>query len=429
MLSVGIDSRHDACQSHDVNLDFTNQCEFLMPINNWVPTEEAARRLGVKRETIYAYVSRGRLTSRSAADGRRSEILLTDLRRMEAAQRRRRGPASEMRTELSEFVNGSIRYRGWALADLVASRTFESVAHLLWSGAFDDKGIDGWRPIGELQTLGVALSKHLPPRTLPLERIQIIVPATAAIDGFRHELTPDVVRVTGRSLISTMVAALPLIQDDGVQGYCPDGTRTNRTESIAEKLWRRLSRQPATDRTLELLDAALIIMADHGLAKSTVAARVAASAHCDPYGVVGAGLATASGALHGGASLAVEDILLDLQERESPTRLMSQQLRRGEHLIGFGHQRYPSGDPRAQLLLNLMEQRFKGQPKFETIHRIIEELTSRGYPPPNVDFALAALSSVAMMERGSAEAIFVIGRTAGWLAHALEEFQMAMTRS
>lgn len=401
-----------------------------MTDEDWLSTEEAAQRLGVQRDTIYAYVSRGRLTSRRAADGRRSEILLPDIRRMEAAQRRPRGPEREMRTSLSEFTEGVIRYRGLDLSDLLARRRFESVAHLLWTGTFDgDSRGEDWRANVELQALVDALDQHLPSGTLPLERIQIVVPAAASLDGFRHELSQSVVCVVGRSLISSMIAALPPIQDDPPGASGGKSPADEPEKPVAERLWPRLSRRPATVQTLELLDAALIIMADHGLAKSTIAARVAASAHCDPYGVVGAGLATASGALHGGASLAVEDILLDLQEGDSPSRLMSQQLRRGQHLIGFGHQRYPEGDPRARLLLKLIGQRFGDQPKYKTVRSIIEELTSRGYPPPNVDFALAALSSVTVMERGSAEAIFVIARTAGWLAHALEEYQTEQSRS
>jgi citrate synthase len=188
---------------------------------------------------------------------------------------------------------------------------------------------------------------------------------------------------------------------------------------------------------VEVLDAALVLVADHELAASTMAARVAASVRADPYAVVSAGLAAASGSLHGGASLAVEALLAEIArpvaERPAVSRRASQQagrvlgerLRRGERLRGFGHPLYPDGDPRAAHLLARLRQAAGGSPRMAVVDALLAATRRRGLPPPNVDLALAALGHVAGMTRGAGEAIFAVARVAGWLAHALEEYERA----
>ena len=171
-----------------------------------------------------------------------------------------------------------------------------------------------------------------------------------------------------------------------------------------------------------MLDAALVLLADHELAASTVAARVAASVRADPYAVVSAGLATVSGTLHGGASLGIEALLDEIDRPERAATVVGDRLRRGERLRGFGHRLYPDGDPRAGFLLARLRATAAGSPRMAVVDALLEATTRRGLPEPNVDLALAALAHVTAMTRGAAEAIFAVARTAGWIAHALEEY-------
>jgi citrate synthase len=171
-----------------------------------------------------------------------------------------------------------------------------------------------------------------------------------------------------------------------------------------------------------VLDAALVLLADHELAASTVAARVAASVRADPYAVVSAGLATVSGTLHGGASLGIEALLDEVDRPERAATVVGARLRRGERLRGFGHRLYPDGDPRAGFLLTRLRATAAGSPRMAVVDALLEATTRRGLPEPNVDLALAALAHVTAMTRGAAEAIFAVARTAGWIAHALEEY-------
>ena len=175
--------------------------------------------------------------------------------------------------------------------------------------------------------------------TLPLERLQVIVPAMAATDPLRLQLDQPAVLATGRSLIAGMVDCLPA------------GVTADPGEPIAERLWSRLCDRPASPGLLHAMSAALVLLADHELAASTLAARAAASVRADPYAVVGTGLGAVSGALHGGASLGAETLMAAASGPDDVPRVVAELLRRGEKVPGFGHFVYHGGDPRAIVLL------------------------------------------------------------------------------
>ncbi|HET6813915.1 MAG TPA: citrate/2-methylcitrate synthase, partial [Actinomycetota bacterium] len=247
---------------------------------------------------------------------------------------------------------------------------------------------------------------------LPLERIRVIAAALAAGDELRLELHPAAVTAAGRARIAGLVDCLPR------QGAAPP-----EGGAIATRLWARLSALDPEPELVATLDAALVLLADHELAASTVAARVAASVRADPYAVVSAGLAVVSGTLHGGASLGIEVLLDEIDRADQAATAVGARLRRGERLRGFGHRLYPDGDPRAAALLDRLRTAAGGSPRLQVVESLLDAAARRGLPDPNVDLALAALAHVAGMTRGAAEAIFATARTAGWIAHALEEYE------
>jgi citrate synthase len=153
-----------------------------------------------------------------------------------------------------------------------------------------------------------------------------------------------------------------------------------------------------------------------------VAARVAASVRADPYAVVSAGLATVSGTLHGGASLGIEALLDEIDRPQGAASVVGARLRQGERLRGFGHRLYPDADPRAGILLARLRDAAAGSPRLAMVEALLEAAADRGLPAPNIDLALAALAHVAGMTRGAGEAVFAVARSAGWIAHALEEY-------
>jgi len=173
---------------------------------------------------------------------------------------------------------------------------------------------------------------------------------------------------------------------------------------------------------LDALRAALVLLADHELAASTLAVRVAASVRADPYAAVSAGLGVIGGALHGGASLGAEAVLAQIDDPDQAGYVLGERLRRGERIPGFGHGVYTAGDRRATALLERIRAAAPGHDRLAAAEAVLAEARRRRLPEPNVDFALATLGAVAGMTRGAGEAIFAIARTAGWLAHAAEEY-------
>ncbi|WP_240780197.1 citrate/2-methylcitrate synthase [Nonomuraea zeae] len=178
---------------------------------------------------------------------------------------------------------------------------------------------------------------------------------------------------------------------------------------------------------LQAVQAALVLLADHELAASTLAARVAASAKADPYAVVLTGLGVLGGPLHGGASYGAERLLAEVTEPGQAARAISERVRRGERIPGFGHSVYKNGDARGGALLDLVKEAAPGHERIAAGTAVLAEMRRRRLPERNIDFALAILTTVSGMVSGAGEAIFAVARVAGWLAHAMEEYCLLHT--
>jgi citrate synthase len=382
-------------------------------------TNEAAQRLGVKVETLYAYVSRGTLSSYRAPDGRTSHF---DAAEVEALARRGRprrtslGPTLEIRVEtaITQIDDHHLRFRGHDAIGLSARWTFEEVATLLWTGALA-RQTTPWA--GDVLALpGVAR---------PLDRIRIAVALAGARSGptappGAPPVAPTLSLVDPAHLIATMVDSQPLAGEGRTPRlHLPD--RAPLRATIAGRLWTRLSpRRPAPGQ-LMVLNTALVLLADHELAASTLAARVAASAHAGLPAVVGAGLGPLDGPLHGRASTLTRALLDDAVARGAAAAV-GDVLQRHERLPGFGQPLYPRGDPRAVAVLGALRAATNPPHPMRVVDDVIEAARDRVGVEPNVDYALAALGLVTAMPLDAGELIFAVARTAGWAAHAQEEW-------
>ncbi len=376
---------------------------------------EAAQRMGVKVETLYAYVSRGLLHRAAGPDGRTSVF---DRREVEALALRGRPRQSShqtsidllIETRLTELTPHGVRYRELPAGDLASAHTFEAVAELLWLGALG-RVCRPWK--GPLV--------DVPDGAGPIAGLQIAVAHLGALDRGPHSTDPASVAAVGRHLIAGAVDSLPVAGD----GRCPRLTLPGREpirSTIAGRLWSRLSPRRPAPAMLAVLNAALVLLADHDLAASTFGVRVAASTRADPYASVSAGLGVLRGPLHGGASVMARALLAEASE-VGAVRAVGSVLRRGERVPGFGHKVYTDADPRATVLLAMLaEVPAAGR----TVHvaddlcRVTMERTGKA---PNVDLALAALGAANGMADDAGEAVMAVARIAGWLAHAIEEYQ------
>ena len=185
---------------------------------------------------------------------------------------------------------------------------------------------------------------------------------------------------------------------------------------------------------VELLNASLVLLADHELAVSTVAARVTASTRSDPYAVVGAGIAAIRGPLHGGVSRPARQMLEAAlaqsagKDRAGVGRAAREVLDRYEFYPGFGHKVYKSGDPRADAMLVRLSELGGESREMEVVEAVVDEVQRRIGMRPNIDLSLAAFGMIARLTEDSGQRIFCVARIAGWCAHAIEEYAEAPLR-
>jgi citrate synthase len=188
--------------------------------------------------------------------------------------------------------------------------------------------------------------------------------------------------------------------------------------SMAERLAAVLSPRPGPD-LVRGVEAAMVLMADHELATSTMAVRIAASTRADVYDAVLAGLGTIAGPLHGGASQLAYSLLVDA-EHHGVERAVDDTLRWQGVLPGFGHAVYRHGDARFTVLLGLFEQMAAPQ-QVALVRSLVELAASHSIPLPNVDLALAAIAWSRGLTPDTGRTLFTVARVAGWVAHYLEE--------
>jgi citrate synthase len=360
-------------------------------------TEEAARRLGVKVSTLYAYVSRGLLASHPDPARRGSLFDLDDVEALALRSRGGRQTATRLATVTTAVTQLDQRlgpvYRGRLATDLAVDARFEDVAALLWQ---TERGGDWSAP-----ALGPC------PLTATLERMRWALVLCGATDPLRSDLRPAAVARAARratAALADVVGPPPPAEDPAA--------------SVAARLGARLTPgAPAVPAAA--VNAALVLMADHELATSTMAVRLAASVRADPYDAFLAGLATLAGPLHGGASQQAYE-LLALAERDGVTRALNDVLRERGRLPGFGHAVYRSGDPRFDALLALAEPLLSDDRR-ALVRELMAVAAAHDVPLANCDLALAALSWGTGMPPDTGRTIFAVARVTGWAAHYMEE--------
>ncbi|WP_432939240.1 citrate/2-methylcitrate synthase [Kribbella sp. CA-253562] len=369
---------------------------------HYLTTAEVAARLKVKPETVYAYVSRGLLTSTRARGRRGSLFLEADVDRLAGRTVDHPGAIERIESQLTLITDDDLYYRGHRVRDLATTHTVESVASLLWTGSLTSPPRFP-APADEVELARRAMTAA-PTGARLTDKLRIAVAVLGAGDLLRFDLTPQAVTRAAAKLLGVLVAALP----------GPD----SQAESFGADLWPKLATGFDAPPRPELLDAAVVLLADHGLAVSTLAARVAASARANLYAVVSAGLGALDGQLHGAATSVAYDFLR--QAADDPVAAVSARLRTGQAVPGFGHKLYRRRDPRAELLLELLGD----VPATRTIRALAEQV--RGFP--NSDVAVAALMHTHGLRPDAGEALFAIARIIGWTAHALEEYAQPALR-
>ncbi|OLL82183.1 Citrate synthase (si) [Pseudonocardia sp. Ae168_Ps1] len=368
---------------------------------------ETAERLGVKRETVYAYASRGLLTSVRGAQRRGSRFAQDEVEALAARGREAGEPSGaveRIRTRITLVADGGPWFRGVPVGELAVAGTLGDAAAVLW----EPPGPVAFDADPALLPVARGALAALPGGARTTDRFRVAVAALAAADPLRADVAPAAVVRTASGLLGTVVDALA----GGGDG------------PLAARLWPALARDPDGEPPPAALDhvrAALVLLADHGLAASTVAARGAASTLADVHAVVSAGLGALDGPRHGLASGLAHRFLAGALD--DPRGALAERLRAGERVPGFGHTVYRGPDPRATVLLDRLRDDPAAERVLACVDAVAGDLDRGGEgPAPNVDLALAALLHAHGLRRDAGELLFATARTVGWVAHAREEY-------
>jgi citrate synthase len=366
--------------------------------------------------TLYAYVSRGMVRSEAVEGKRRNRrYRAEDVMRLKERKERRRDPEGVvegalnwgtpvMESGITLIDDGRLYYRGRDVVDLAARKSTEEVAALIWTG--DEATAPELFPSVEVTLSGrMGAVRGSISGMLPIEVFQTLLPLAAAEDSAAYDLRPAAVARTGARILR-LVTGVVSCQEAG---------------GLAETLGRGWVQGDVGGGAL--LDAALVYCADHELPVSTFAARCVASSGASPYAVVLAGLAALGGVKHGGEVELVEAFLREVEVAEDARAAISVRLRRGERIPGFGHSLYPEGDPRGAGLLRLAAESYPESPAVELSTAITKDVLRLMGERPTVDFALATVARVLRLPEGGAVALFGLGRTVGWIGHAIEQYQ------
>ncbi|MEZ5417191.1 MAG: citrate/2-methylcitrate synthase [Vicinamibacterales bacterium] len=374
-----------------------------MPDPALVPAREAAARLGVKRATLYAYVSRGLLT-RHVLPGRRGswfDPVQLDRLSTRAREPQERRPDLRITSAVTLIERGRYWYRGQSPDTLAAARSYEAVAEFLWTG-LDDQEPPVWQAVDRAVEQARLAGAVLPASAAPTDRLRVITSVLGAFDPLRLDLRPAGALATARRLVASVVAVLARRRGGSVAAQVASwiGVPRGRSDAVAA------------------VDDVLILLADHELAASTLAVRVASSFGAEPYAAVGAGLGAMSGTRHGAASRRVEQAFTAIARGTPPADAVGPLFLDPAAVPGFGHPLYPDGDPRVPSILALAERVGDTRP----VEPMLDTMRLQGVTGPNTDFALAAFTSALGLTPGAGEALFTVARLAGWLAHAQEEY-------
>lgn len=356
---------------------------------------QAADALGVRPATIYAYVSRGVLQRTTTVTDAGQRVSLFDRDEVLALAVERSRPragvvATLIESEVTELdPRGRLSFRGHDVAEL-AEHTFEEATAVLWQ----QPHYVPWPSAPAAWAKAAARAADSAQVELPQDRVMLALMHAATADEHRDDLSHGHVLAVARGAIQLGVSAV------GGRDGAP----------VAAELWRAFVGREPDESERRAIEAALIVLLDHELAASTLAARVAASTHADPWMSLLAGLASMRGPRHGAASRQATRLLRHWLETHSVPAVVS----------GFGHKVYERMDPRAEIILdrvcgiapNLIEE----------IDELIVAVAREHSLLPNVDLGLAALAVAADLPEGATETLFMISRTAGFAAHILEEY-------
>ncbi|MCH7977258.1 MAG: citrate (Si)-synthase [Bacteroidetes bacterium] len=338
-----------------------------------------------------------------------------------------------LETELS-FIDGQkgvLLYRGYEISDLAKNVSFEEVAYLLWNGELPNQSqLDELnRRLREERPVHPDIIDHLrhhtPKDAVPMSALRTVISMLGLYDEEAEDDSPEAnlrkaIRLTAK--LPTLVAAFDRIRK-GLDPVAP-----KQEGATAFDFLYMLNGEEPGPAAEEIMDAALVLHAEHGVNASAFGARVAASTLADLHCAITTGIAVLKGPSHGGAAEEVMKMALEIGTEENAEKYVRDQLDQGGRVMGFGHRVYKAVDPRSLHLqddLKVLGER-KGEPKWYSILQevieVMQPYARRGICQ-NVDFFSGAIYYLLGIPDDLFISIFAMGRVPGWTVQVVEQFE------
>ena len=340
-------------------------------------------------------------------------------------------PVAESAISFIDGKRARLEYRGVAVETLAKESCFEETAWLLLKGelptqrelaTFDHE----LRHHRRIKYKLIDLIKCLPETGHPMDALQAGVAALGmfypARDVYNEQSNWDsVVRLIAK--LPTIVATFHRLR----HGDAPITPRDDLAH--AANFYYMLTEQEPSPAIAKVLDACLILHAEHTMNASTFSGRVTGSTLANPYTVISSAIGTLTGPLHGGANEQVLDMLDEIGSPDNVHAWLDDAIKHKKKIMGMGHRVYKVKDPRATVLQELAENVFveTGRPKLYQLAVEVERIAAGLLGPkgiyPNVDFYSGIIYLSIGIPRDLFTPIFAIARVAGWLAHWLEQLK------
>lgn len=400
-----------------------------VPRKEYLSASDAAELLGIRRQSLYAYVSRGLVRSVSENSSSRTRLYLReDLERLRVKAGARGGheaaAATAMNlgapivpTSITEITSEGPRYRGHLATDMVRQHVaFEQVTELLWTGLLHDPPVH-WSMDTGLQG-PQSLLRLLPPGIAQHQMLEVLALVTQQLAMGRGPLQARL--LAGRTFDAARQVILTLAGCFGLLGPRARYVCMPAHASLAEGLLHAMGQSPSAEN-IQLLDALLVLMADHELSPGTLAARVAASAGASLHSCLAAALSASAGSE---VARLYDRAGHFLSSAERASTLLSRAhalLAQGQPVPGFDHPVYPAGDPRARCIMGLLQQWPHPPAEVRKIVGFVASLEREcGLHARHEVGLIAACRAMALPEQAP-PALFVLARIAGWVAHIQEQ--------
>jgi citrate synthase len=291
-------------------------------------------------------------------------------------------------------------YRGVKATELSETATFEQAATLLWDSKASDPFAKSNLPVISLSMRAIMEATKDAP---PIDRTIAVLSQAAEADPRAYNSTGEGRAATGARIVRLVAAAML------------------QTEPSTDPLHKQIARAwaPKHKHAEDLIRRALVLLADHELNASTFTVRCAVSTGISLYDAMIAGLVALKGPKHGGVGPLASKLVDQLLSGDIAA-LVREKVALGDRFPGFGHMVYRDGDPRADALFKALLKAGIDKRLATDIPNAVKEATGQF---ANTDYSLTVMRRELDMPVGSETILFAMARTAGWVAHAIEQLE------